>query len=63
MQNYYIKYPKKANFPSTFTTGYSSIGEPQKISLYPVGRKRQFYNFYNIKWNIFDSRKIINNLV
>ena len=44
MQNYYIKYPKKANFPSTFTTGYSSIGEPQKIPIYPVGRKRQFYN-------------------
>ena len=28
-----------------FRAGYSSIGEPQKITMYSPGRRRQFYNF------------------
>ena len=28
-----------------FRAGYSSIGEPQKITVYSPGRRRQFYNF------------------
>ena len=60
MQNYYIQYPKKANFPSTFTTGYSSIGEPQKFPYIQLGQKRQFYNFYHVKRNLV---KFIKNLV
>jgi len=27
-----------------FRAGYSSIGEPQKITMYSPGRRRQFYN-------------------
>ena len=63
MQNVHVKYTKKQTSPPNFTTGYISIGEPQKIPIYPARRKRQFYNFYNVKWNIFDSREIIKNLV
>jgi hypothetical protein len=33
-----------------------------KFSIQP-GRRRQFYNFYNVKWNIVDSREIIKNLL
>ena len=28
-----------------FRAGYSSIGEPQKITMYSPGRRRHFYNF------------------
>ena len=32
-------------FIMDFRAGYSSTGEPQKITMYSPGRRRQFYNF------------------
>ena len=46
-----------------FRAGYSSNGEPQKITMYSPGRRRQFYNFIVSNGTFFDSREIIKNLL
>ena len=56
-------FPARRFLIMDFRAGYSSTGEPQKITMYSPGRRRQFYNFYSVKWNIFDSREIIDNLL
>jgi hypothetical protein len=38
-------FPARRFLIMDFRTGYSSIGEPQKITMYSPGRRRQFYNF------------------
>ena len=56
-------FPARRFLIMDFRAGYSSTGEPQKITMYSPGRRRQFCNFYSVKWNIFDSREIIDNLL
>ena len=38
-------FPARRFLIMDFRAGYSSIGEPQKITMYSPGRRRQFYNF------------------
>ena len=38
-------FPAKRFLIMDFRAGYSSNGEPQKITMYSPGRRRQFYNF------------------
>ena len=38
-------FPARRFLIMDFRAGYSSTGEPQKITMYSPGRRRQFYNF------------------